>query len=64
MRPALRRGHAALTRSMAHKIDLQLTHRGAARSVSGMASMLAHEIKNPLVRHQGCRTIAGTRARQ
>lgn len=35
-------------RTMAHKIDQQLTHRGAARSVSGMASMLAHEIKNPL----------------
>ena len=37
-----------LERSMAHKIDRQLTSRGAARSVSGMASMLAHEIKNPL----------------
>lgn len=37
-----------LRRSMAQKFDLQLTHRGAARSVSGMASMLAHEIKNPL----------------
>ncbi len=35
-------------RSMAHKIDRQLTHRSAARSVTGMASMLAHEIKNPL----------------
>ncbi|WP_342642296.1 two-component system sensor histidine kinase NtrB [Rhodoligotrophos ferricapiens] len=35
-------------RSMAHKIDRQLTHRNAARSVTGMASMLAHEIKNPL----------------
>lgn len=34
--------------SMARKIDQQLTHRSAARSVSGMASMLAHEIKNPL----------------
>ncbi len=37
-----------LRRSMAHKLDLQLTHQGAARSVSGMAAMLAHEIKNPL----------------
>ena len=37
-----------LRRSMAQKLDLQLTHRGAARSVSGMAAMLAHEIKNPL----------------
>jgi two-component system, NtrC family, nitrogen regulation sensor histidine kinase GlnL len=35
-------------RSMAEKIDRQLTHRGAARSVTGLASMLAHEIKNPL----------------
>jgi two-component system nitrogen regulation sensor histidine kinase GlnL len=34
-------------RSMADKIDRQMTHRGAARSVSGLA-MLAHEIKNPL----------------
>mgnify|MGYP001593933689 CR=1 FL=1 len=36
------------TRSMADKIDRQLTHRNAARSMSGMASVLAHEIKNPL----------------
>jgi two-component system nitrogen regulation sensor histidine kinase GlnL len=35
-------------RSMADKIDRQLTSRGAARSVSGLASVLAHEIKNPL----------------
>ncbi len=35
-------------RTMADKIDRQLTHRGAARSVSGLAAMLAHEIKNPL----------------
>jgi two-component system nitrogen regulation sensor histidine kinase GlnL len=35
-------------RTMAQKMDRQLTHRGAARSVTGMASILAHEIKNPL----------------
>lgn len=35
-------------RTMAHKMDRQLTHRSAARSVTGMAAMLAHEIKNPL----------------
>jgi two-component system nitrogen regulation sensor histidine kinase GlnL len=35
-------------RTMADKIDRQLTHRGAARSVTGLAAMLAHEIKNPL----------------
>jgi len=35
-------------RTMAQKIDRQLTHRGAARSVTGLAAVLAHEIKNPL----------------
>ncbi|MCX8569965.1 MULTISPECIES: nitrogen regulation protein NR(II) [Hyphomicrobiales] len=35
-------------RSVADKIDRQMTHRGAARSVTGLAAMLAHEIKNPL----------------
>lgn len=35
-------------RSIARQIDSQLTHRGAARSVVGMAAMLAHEVKNPL----------------
>lgn len=34
--------------SIARKIDGQLTHRSAARSVSAMAAMLAHEVKNPL----------------
>ena len=35
-------------RSLSEKIDRQLTHRGAGRSVAAMASVLAHEIKNPL----------------
>ncbi|HHG89870.1 MAG TPA: two-component sensor histidine kinase [Devosia sp.] len=35
-------------RTMAEKIDRQLVSRGAARSVTGLAAMLAHEIKNPL----------------
>jgi len=35
-------------RSMANMIERQLSHRGAARSVSAMAAVLAHEIKNPL----------------
>ena len=35
-------------RTMAQMIERQLNHRAAARSVSGMASILAHEIKNPL----------------
>jgi two-component system nitrogen regulation sensor histidine kinase GlnL len=46
-----RAGHVVVVlqeRSMADKIDRQLTHRGAARSVTALAGMLAHEIKNPL----------------
>lgn len=35
-------------RTIARRIDKQLTHRGAARSVVAMAAMLAHEVKNPL----------------
>ncbi len=35
-------------RSIASKMHRQLSYRGAARSVSAMASMLAHEVKNPL----------------
>jgi two-component system, NtrC family, nitrogen regulation sensor histidine kinase GlnL len=35
-------------RSMAQMIERQMSQRQAARSVSGMASILAHEIKNPL----------------
>jgi len=35
-------------RSLAQRIDRQLLHRGAVRSMNGMAAVLAHEIKNPL----------------
>ena len=35
-------------RTLADKMDRQLTHQGAARSITGLAAMLAHEIKNPL----------------
>src|SRR3954449_13410676 len=35
-------------RSMADLMDRQLTRRNAARSVTAMAAMLAHEVKNPL----------------
>ena len=35
-------------RTIADKMDRQLTHRGAARTVIALAAMLAHEIKNPL----------------
>ena len=34
--------------SAARALDRQLAFRGAARSVSGMAAILAHEVKNPL----------------
>ena len=34
--------------SVARKLGRQLSHRGAARSVAGLAQTLAHEIKNPL----------------
>jgi two-component system nitrogen regulation sensor histidine kinase GlnL len=35
-------------RSMADMMDRHLNHRSAARSITGMAAMLAHEVKNPL----------------
>lgn len=44
-------GHVVMTlepRSVALKIDRQLLHRGAARSLGGLAAVLAHEVKNPL----------------
>ena len=47
-------------RTMAQKIDRQLSHIGAARSVSGMASMLAHEIKNPLSGIRGAAQLLET----
>ncbi len=40
-------------RSFANTLDRQWTHRGAARSVSGMAAMLAHEVRNPLLAING-----------
>ena len=47
-------------RSIAHHIDRQLTHRGAARSVSAMSAMLAHEIKNPLSGIKGAAQLLET----
>jgi len=35
-------------RSMPEKLDRQLIHRNAARSITAMAAMLGHEVKNPL----------------
>jgi two-component system nitrogen regulation sensor histidine kinase GlnL len=40
-------------RSLAQRIDRQLQHRGAVRSMHGMAAVLAHEIKNPLAGIRG-----------
>lgn len=37
-----------LQTSVAQKIDQQLIHRSAARTVTALSGMLAHEIKNPL----------------
>src|SRR5579864_3589467 len=48
---AERPGHVVVMlqeRTIADKMDRQLTHRSAARSVIAVSSMLAHEIKNPL----------------
>lgn len=40
-------------KSIADKINRQLMHRNAARSVTGAAALLAHEIKNPLAGIKG-----------
>lgn len=47
-------------RTIADKMDRQLTHRGAARSVSALATMLAHEIKNPLSGIRGAAQLLET----
>ncbi len=47
-------------RTLAEKIGRQLTHRGAARSVSALAAMLAHEIKNPLSGIRGAAQLLET----
>ena len=49
-------------RNMAQMIERQLTHRAAARTVSGMAAVLAHEIKNPLSGIRGAAQLLETDA--
>lgn len=51
-------------KTIAEKIDRQLTHRGAARSISAMGSMLAHEIKNPLSGIRGAAQLLETSANE
>lgn len=51
-----------LERTMTEKLDRQLTHRGAARTVTGLAAMLAHEIKNPLFGIRGAAQLLETSA--
>ena len=60
-----RPGHIVIMlqeRTIADKMDRQLTHRGAARSVIALASMLAHEIKNPLSGIRGAAQLLETSA--
>jgi two-component system nitrogen regulation sensor histidine kinase GlnL len=48
--------HAILVlheRSIAQRFDRQFAQRGAARSLNGVAAVLAHEIKNPLAGIRG-----------
>lgn len=47
-------------RTIADKMDRQLTHRGAARSVTALGAMLAHEIKNPLSGIRGAAQLLET----
>lgn len=60
--PNLRDGVVVMLqeRTIADKMDRQLTHRGAARSLSAMGAMLAHEIKNPLSGIRGAAQLLET----
>ncbi|MCB1508109.1 MAG: nitrogen regulation protein NR(II) [Hyphomicrobiaceae bacterium] len=56
-------GHLAVMfqeQTMAERMERQLTHRTAARSVSSLAAMLAHEIKNPLSGIRGAAQLLET----
>jgi two-component system, NtrC family, nitrogen regulation sensor histidine kinase GlnL len=47
-------------RTIADKFNRQLSHRGSLRSVTAMAAMLAHEIKNPLSGIRGAAQLLDT----
>lgn len=49
-------------RSIALAMDRRLSNRGAARTVSGLAAVLAHEIKNPLAGIKGAAQLLGKTA--
>jgi two-component system nitrogen regulation sensor histidine kinase GlnL len=46
--------------SAARSLDRQMAFRGAARSVSGMSAILAHEVKNPLSGIRGAAQLLET----
>lgn len=51
-------------RGIAGKIDRQLSHRHAARSLTAMAAMLAHEVKNPLSGIRGAAQLLEQNAKE
>lgn len=51
-----------LEQTRAQKISQQLEHRNSARSVTAMAALLAHEVKNPLSGIRGAAQLLGQSA--
>ena len=49
---------------VAHKMSQSITHRTSARSVTAMASMLAHEIRNPLAGISGAAQLLAMNANE
>ena len=57
-------GHVVITlqdESAARALDQQMSARNAARSITGMAAILAHEVKNPLSGIRGAAQLLETR---
>jgi len=62
-----RPGHLVVTvqdGSAARAMDQQLSARNAARSITGMAAVLAHEVKNPLSGIRGAAQLLESSARE